>query len=135
MGFIPLKHIPEEAQVDFGATDFYENGRLHSGNYLNMSFPHSNQGYTQLFKGENQKCLFHGMINIFNHIGGVPSRIWFDNASTIVTNILKSGKRDLTDGFMRFKNHFGFEAAFCNPSSGHEKGFVETRWDISGGTS
>ncbi|GAB1476242.1 IS21 family transposase [Bacillota bacterium] len=124
-GFLPLQHIPGEAQVDFGEADFYENSHLYSGHYLNLSFPHSNQGYTQLFKGENQECLFQGMINIFNHIGGVPLRIWFDNASTMVSKILKGGKRDLTDGFMRFQNHFGFEAVFCNPESGNEKGSVE----------
>lgn len=124
-GFLPLQHIPGEAQIDFGGADFYENGHLHSGHYLNISFPYSNQGYTQLFKGENQECLFQGMINIFNYIGGVPTRMWFDNASTVVTKILKDGKRDVTDAFMRFQNHFGFEAAFCNPESGNEKGSVE----------
>ena len=126
-GFLPLVHIAGEAQIDFGSADFYEHGFLHSGHYLNISFPYSNQGYTQLFKGENQECLFQGMINIFNHIDGVPMRIWFDNPSTMVTNILKDGKRDLTDAFLRFQNHFSFEAAFCNPASGHEKGSVETK--------
>jgi hypothetical protein len=33
----------------------------------------------------------------------------------------------LTDFFLRFKNHYGFEAAFCNPASGHEKGNVENK--------
>jgi hypothetical protein len=28
---------------------------------------------------------------------------------------------------MRFKNHYGFKAAFCNPQSGHEKGNVENK--------
>lgn len=124
-GFIPLQHIPGEAQVDFGGADFYENGYLYSGHYLNISFPYSNQGYTQLFKGENQECLFQGLVNIFNHIGGVPTRMWFDNASSMVTKILKGGQRNVTDGFLRFQNHFGFEAAFCNPNSGQEKGSVE----------
>jgi hypothetical protein len=45
---------PGEVQADFGEADFYENGRLHHGHYLNLSFPYSNQGYFQLFKGENQ---------------------------------------------------------------------------------
>ncbi len=111
-GFLPLEHIAGEAQVDFGSADFYEKGYLHSGHYLNMSFPNSNQGYSQLFKGENQECLFQGMINIFYYMGGVPERIWFDNASTIVKKILKDGERELTDAFLRFQNHFGFEAAF-----------------------
>ncbi len=79
-GFSPLEHIAGEAQVDFGSADFYEKGYLHSGHYLNMSFPNSNQGYSQLSKGENQECLFQGMMNIFYYMGGVPERIWLDNA-------------------------------------------------------
>jgi transposase len=122
---IPLEHIPGEAQVDFGDCDFYLNDMLYSGKYLNVSFPYSNQGFMQLFKGENQQCLFEGLVAIFNHVGGVPTRLWFDNTSTIVTNILKDGGRHLTEGFLRFQEHYRFEAVFCNPDSGHEKGNVE----------
>jgi transposase len=124
---LPLEHIPGEAQVDFGDADFYENGRLYSGKYLNLSFPYSNKGYTQLYKGENQESLFEGLRVIFEHIGGVPTRIWFDNASTIVTNVIKGGGRNLTEDFMRFMEHYRFEASFCNVDAGHEKGNVETK--------
>ena len=124
-GFLPLEHIPGEAQVDFGAADYYENGQLVSGKYLNLSFPHSNKGYLQLFKGENQECLFEGLISIFEHIGGVPHRIWFDNASTMVTQILKDGNRTLTQDFVKFVEHYRFVYAFCNANAGHEKGNIE----------
>lgn len=124
-GHLPLEHIPGEAQADFGDAEYYENGKLYSGKYLNLSFPYSNQGYFQLFKGENQECLFEGLKNIFEYIGGIPTRIWFDNASTIVTKILKNGERNLTDPFLRFMEHYHFEGVFCNPYSGHEKGNVE----------
>ncbi|WP_084295808.1 IS21 family transposase [Desulfitibacter alkalitolerans] len=124
-GYLPLEHIPGEAQVDFGDAEFYEKGKIYSGKYLNLSFPYSNKGYCQLFKGENQECLFEGLISIFTHIGGVPQRIWFDNASTMVTKVLKNGERNLTNDFMRFMEHYRFEAAFCNVDSGHEKGNVE----------
>ena len=124
---LPLEHIPGEAQVDFGDADFYRNEKRVSGNHLNLSFPYSNQGYTQLFQGENQQCLFEGLKAIFAHIGGIPHRIWFDNASTMVSRVLKEGKRDLTDDFLRFQAHYGFEAAFCNTNSGHEKGSVENK--------
>jgi transposase len=125
--YLPLEHIPGEAQVDFGSADFYENGKLYSGKYLNLSFPYSNKGYLQLFKGENQECLFEGLKTIFEHIGGVPTRIWFDNTSTIVTKVIKGGARNLTDDFLRFKEHYRFEAAFCNVEAGHEKGNVENK--------
>jgi transposase len=124
-GHLPLEHIPGEAQVDFGDAEFYENSKLYSGKYLNLSFPYSNQGYTQLFKGENQECLFEGLKTIFKHIGGVPGRIWFDNASTMVAKVMKNGERNLTDDFLRFMEHYQFEAAFCNVNAGHEKGNVE----------
>lgn len=125
--FLPLEHIPGEAQVDFGEADFIENGVRYHGHYLNLSFPYSNGGYLQLFKGENQECLFEGLKNIFNHINGVPNRMWFDNMSTVVKKILRNGQREFTEAFLRFKNHYGFTAALCNPDSGHEKGHVETK--------
>lgn len=125
--YMPLEHIPGEAQVDFGEADFYEGNQLFNGYYLNLSFPHSNGGYLQMFKGQNIQCLAEGLMNIFDHIGGVPTRLWFDNLSPVVKKILKNRGRELTDSFLRFKNHYGFIAAFCNPESGNEKGNVENK--------
>lgn len=124
-GHLPLEHIPGEAQADFGDSDYYENGKLYSGKYFNLSFPNSNKGYFQQFKGENQECLFEGLINIFEYINGVPIKIIFDNTSTIVAKVLRNGERKLTDVFLRFMAHYRFEAVFCNTNSGHEKGNVE----------
>jgi len=114
--YLPLEHIPGEAQVDFGKADFYLNGELFS------------QGFTQLFKGENQQCLFEGLINIFNFIGGVPTRIWFDNAGTMVAKVLKNGERRLTDDFLRFMEHYWFEAVFCNATPAMKKAAWKARW-------
>jgi transposase len=124
---LPLVHKAGEAQVDFGSADFYENGTLCRGKYLNLTFPHSNAGYLQIFKGENRECLFEGLRTLFEYLGGVPHRLWFDNASVMVTAILKNGGRTLTDEFRCFKEHYGFEAVFCNPAAGNEKGSVENK--------
>jgi transposase len=124
--YLPLEHPPGEAQADFGSAQYYEGGQLIDGKYFNLSFPASNQGYLQLFPGENAECLLEGMDGIFRHIGGVPTRIWFDNASAIVKGIIRPGRqRVIADRFLRFMNHYGFEAAYCNPDQGHEKGSVE----------
>jgi len=124
---LPLRHIPGEAQVDFGEADYIEHGRRVHGSYLVLSFPASNAGFAQLTPAQNQECLFEALIAIFGEIGGVPSRIWFDNASTMVVRVKRNGERDLTDGFRRFQEHFGFEAVFCNPAAGNEKGNVENK--------
>lgn len=126
-GFLPLEHPPGEAQADFGEARFIENGTTYDGYYFNMSYPHSNGGHTQLFKSANQECLLEGMKAIFEHIGGVPTAIWFDNMSTVVKKIKEYGERDLTQGFLRFMMHYGFQSNFCNPNSGHEKGSVENK--------
>lgn len=125
--YLPLIHYAGEAQADFGAAMFFENGLQYEGKYLALSFPQSNAGYLQLMYGENAECFMEGMIAIFRHIGGVPTEIWFDNSATIVTKILKDGKRDITDKFLRFSNHFGFTYKFMNPESGAEKGSVEAK--------
>jgi transposase len=126
-GYLPLEHLPGEAQGDFGEAEFYEGGQHYYGKYLNLSFPYSNQGYFQLFKGENQQCLFEGLISTFEHIEGVPLKIWFDNTHTIVTKIMKDGGRTLTADFLRFMEHYRFQAVFCNVDAGHEKGNVENK--------
>lgn len=125
-GYLPLEHPRGEAQVDFGQAVFYEKGKLIKGHYLNMSFPYSNGGYTQVFKGNNQECFLEEMKRIFDHIKCVPYKIWFDNLSAAVI-IGKNRERNLVEQFERFTLHYGFEINFCNPNSGHEKGNVENK--------
>lgn len=122
---LPLLHPSGEAQVDFGATCFYEKGTYYAGSHLAMTLPHSDAKFTQLFKGENFECLAQGLKNIFEHIGYVPTVIRFDNMSTAVKAIKAQGEREVTDNFRRLQCHYGFESNFCNPASGHEKGSVE----------
>jgi hypothetical protein len=126
-GYLPLEHPPGEAQSDFGEAQFIENGIRYNGYYLNISYPHSNGGYVQLFKSPNRECLLEGLKSIFEHTDGVPTAIWFDNMSPIVKKIHEHGKRELTDVFLRFMMHYGFESNFCNPNAGHEKGSVENK--------
>lgn len=123
--FLKLVWTPGEAQVDFGEADFIiysQKERLH---YLVVDFPFSNVGFVQVFRGENVECVCQGLLDIFNYIGGVPSRLVFDNATGIGRRI--GDKIKLSELFGRFSCHFGFEYAFCNPRSGHEKGAVENK--------
>lgn len=116
----------EEAQVDFGSFEYIDaNEARVKGHHLCVSFPSSNACYWQAFHGENQECLLEGLQRIFEYLGGVPKRMVFDNMSSAVVSINKDGSRTLTNQFLRFKLHHGFQAVFCNPASGNEKGNVE----------
>lgn len=122
---LPLLHPPGEAQVDFGATVFEIKGVRFEGYHLGITFPHSDAKYVQLFKGQNFECLARGLSDIFQHIGGVPTVIRFDNMSIAVKKIKAQGEREVTENFRRLQCHYDFESNFCNPASGHEKGSVE----------
>ena len=93
----------------------------HEAKYLVLRFPYSNGGYLQLNYDENMECLLESLVAIFEHIGGVPNEIWFDNTSTIVTKIIKGGDRKLTQRFQLFCEHYRFKAVFMNSESGWEK--------------
>jgi len=121
-------HAPYEAQVDFGDVyAFNAVGTMTKYHELVISFPSSNGGYTQLCKSENAECLLEALQRIFEHIGKVPRRILFDNMSSAVTKVLPKRERRLADTFSRFTLHHKFEAAFCNPNKGNEKGSVENK--------
>ena len=127
-GYIPLESIKGSGQVDFGKSLYLDgDGNQKSGYALTVSFHNSNKAYTQFFRSENQECLLEGLKRIFEHIGGVPPVLRFDNMSTAVVHILDGPERKLTDGFSRFMLHYRFQAEFCNPSAGNEKGNVENK--------
>jgi transposase len=127
-GYLPLAHPDGCGQVDFGEFIYYDGKQEeHNAYALTISFPNSNKGYTQAFPSQNQECLLTGMQRIFEHIGGVPPRLRFDNMTTAVAQVLEGTERVLADGFMRFKLHYRFQADFCNPRSGNEKGNVENK--------
>lgn len=127
-GCLPLAQTRGYGQVDFGECLYYDGqGQERKGWALTVSFPQSNKGYTQLYPAQNQECLLTGLQRVFEHIGGVPPRLKFDNLSAAVVKVLDGGERVLTDGFLRFKLHYRFEAEFCNPAAGNEKGNVENK--------
>lgn len=127
-GYLPLAQPGGHAQIDFGDFKYYDaSGTAQEGHELVVSFPNSNAGWMQVFPSENQECLLEGLKRIFEHIGGVPVRVRADNMTTAVAHIVNGAERILTDGFTRFMLHYRFQADFCNPSAGNEKGNVENK--------
>ena len=55
---------PGPAQVDFGEADFYESGKQIRKKYLTLSFPYSNDGYSQVFGGETAECVCQGLVSL-----------------------------------------------------------------------
>lgn len=120
---------PGPAQVDFGEADFYEAGKLCRKKYLTVSFPYSNDGYSQVFGGETAECVCQGLQDIFEFIGGVPPLLIFDNATGVGRRIGDAIHE--SELFSRFRAHYHFRVRFCNPYSGWEKGNVKRKVDYN----
>lgn len=127
-GFERLEHPPAEAQLDFGTMEVCHEGAFKDVKALVMTFPYSNAGFAVALPAENQECLLEGLKELFRQAGGVPKKIRIDNMSTAVTQVKsKTEPAVLTDGFLQFAMHYGFETQVCNPRSGNEKGSVENK--------
>jgi transposase len=116
---------PGSAQVDFGEADAYVQGKLTRQKYLTVSFPYSNNGFSQFFGGETAECVCQGLKDIFNYIGGTPPLLIFDNATGIGRRVGDAVHE--SELFGRFRGHHHFQARFCNPYAGWEKGNVERK--------
>ena len=116
---------PGCAQADFGEADFIENGMEVRKKCLVLSFPYSNDGFVQIFGGETAECVCQGLLDMFYYIGGVPKVIVFDNATGVGRKMC--GVIQESELFAKFRAHHHFEARFCNPRSGWEKGNVERK--------
>lgn len=127
-GFERLEHPPAEAQLDFGTMEVCHEGAFKDVKTLVLTFPFSNAGFAVVLPAENQECLLEGMKELFRQAGGIPRKIRIDNMSTAVTKVKsKTDPAVLTDGFLQFATHHGFETQVCNPRSGNEKGSVENK--------
>ena len=78
--------------------------------------------FGRVYPNESQTNLFHGLIQFFHEIGGVPENIFFDNMKTVVTN---HSDKTFNERFLQFAAHYGFKTNACNPASPQEKGTVE----------
>lgn len=124
-GFLTLRWLPGEVQVDFGEADFRVRGVVTRGKYLTVTFPHPDVGLTQVFWGETAECVCQGLRNVLGFVGGVPRRAVFDNATEVGRRV--GGEARTSELFRRFAAHYGLDHAFTNPCSGNEKGNVENK--------
>ena len=126
--FLNLDHPGGEAQVDFGEIDIIEDGEVVQAKEFVMTFPASNAGFCQITRSETMEAVCQSLESIFEHIGKVPNRIWFDQmAAASLRQKDVDGKPKINERFQRFALHHGFDVVLCNPNSGHEKGSVENK--------
>ena len=131
--YLDLVWRPGEAQADFGEADFCVMGTRRRLSFFVLSFPYSNVGFAQVFPSENSECVCQALKQVFEYIGGVPSRIVFDNATGVGRKVC--GGVRTAETFAAFAAHYGFEFGFCNPNSATRRATWRGRCTSSGRTS
>ncbi len=125
---VPQRHpLGEEAEVDFGTASVYVAGVLVDVSMFIMRLSASGRGYPRAYLNEAQEVFLDGHVRAFEHFGGVPKRIRYDNLKAAVERVLKGRDRIESDRFIGLRSHYGFDSFFCQPGlkGSHEKGGVE----------
>jgi len=123
--FMPLIHRPGEAQVDFGYAAVKVSGQLRKVGFFVMVLPYSDGFFLMAFERECSESYWEGHARAFEFFGGVPQRISYDNSKVLVSKIIGSYERKLTDGFLKLQSHYLFREHFCRVRRPNEKGVVE----------
>jgi len=125
---VPQHHpLGDEAEVDFGTASVYLAGTLVEVSMFIMRLSASGRAYPRAYLNEAQEVFLDGHVRAFEHFGGVPNRIRYDNLKAAVERVLKGRDRIESDRFVAMRSHYGFDSFFCQPGikGSHEKGGVE----------
>jgi transposase len=123
--FMPLVHRAGEAQVDFGYAVAKVAGVLRKVAFFVMTLPYSDAFFVMAFERECTESYWEGHVRAFEFFGGVPHRISYDNSKVLVSKIIGTYERKLTDGFLKLQSHYLFREHFCRVRRANEKGVVE----------
>lgn len=125
---VPQHHpLGAEAEVDFGSIHVYLAGVLTEVSMFVMRLSASGRSYARAYLNEAQEVFLDGHVRAFEHFGGVPGRIRYDNLKAAVAKVLKGRNRIESDRFVALRSHYRFDSFFCIPgeAGAHEKGGVE----------
>jgi transposase len=125
---VPQQHrLGEEAEVDFGTISVYLAGLLVELQLFIMRLSASGRAFPRAYLNEGQEVFLDGHVRAFDHFGGVPGRIRYDNLKAAVERALRGRDRIESDRFVSLRSHYGFDSFFCQPGirGSHEKGGVE----------
>ncbi|MBP3198746.1 MAG: IS21 family transposase [Butyrivibrio sp.] len=123
--FLPLMFDPGEAvQADWGEAYVYINAERIKVNLFCIRLCYSCRPVVLAYHRQNEESFLDAFVRSFQIFGGVPAKVIFDNGKVAVKDGFGSHAKK-QDSYTALSAHYGFEALFCNPAEGHEKGLVE----------
>ena len=124
--FVPLMFGPGEAfQFDW-SEDWVVIDRVRTKlQVAHFKLSHSRAFVLVAYPLQTHEMLFDAHNKAFAVLGGVPRRGIYDNMKTAVDRVGVGKAREVNVRFAAMVSHYLFEAEFCNPAAGWEKGQIE----------
>ena len=122
---IPLEYDPGDAiQIDWGEATIYLHGEKKTVQIFCGRLCYSCDIFVMACLNQNAESFLEAQQQMFDHFGGVPRRLIFDNGKVGVKEGF--GLHAVAQDYYRiFAAHYVFATDFCNVASGNEKGLVE----------
>ena len=117
--FVPLRHDPGHAQVDFGEAQAEIAGSECKIHFFAMDLPHSDACFVRAYLAETAEAFCDGHNAAFEFFGKVPRTILYDNTTLAVARIMGDGVRQRTHMFSELQSHYVFADRFGRPGKGH----------------
>lgn len=118
-------HWGQEAQADW-----YEAVAILGGDAVTLQVfclrsMASGAAFHRAYPRATQQAFLEAHEGAFQYFGGVFATVRYDNLTSAVRKILRGFRREEATRFLAFRSHWQFDAQFCTPGEGHEKGGVE----------
>ena len=124
--FVPLAFEAGEAfQFDWSEDWAILGGERTKLQVAHFKLSHSRAFIVRAYLLQTHEMLFDAHLHAFRVMGGVPRRGIYDNMKTAVDKVGIGKARQVNLRFQAMASHYLFDAEFCNPASGWEKGQVE----------
>jgi transposase len=126
--FVPQTRLPgAEAEVDWGKFTAVIGGVSVTLSLFSMWLGFSSRAFHRAYVNEAQESFTDAHVRAFQHFGGVPRMVRYDNLKTAAIKILQGRSRIENARFTTLRSHYGFESFFCEPGikGAHEKGGTE----------
>lgn len=123
--FVPLSFPAGDAmQVDWGEATVYLDGSKTVINLFCARLCYSDAPIVFAYRRQNEESFLDAFVHVLSYFGDVPRRVIFDNGKVAVKDGFSAHAKKQA-GYAPLSVHYGFDAMFCNPASGNEKGLVE----------
>ena len=124
--FVPQSYAwGQEAQIDWYEAVAELDGEPQKVQVFCMRSMGSGGAFHRAYPRATQQAFLEAHELGFRYFAGVFGLLRYDNLTSAVKRILRGYRREETERFIAFRSHWKFQAEFCTPGEGHEKGGVE----------